>query len=214
MLSRSTNVEAPPVVTIHADFGAYEASFRRNQEIHGQGEAADRIYEVRRGAVRSYKTLTDGRRQICAFHLPGDIFGWESGLTYRFTSEAIEHTCVRVVRRRVLEYVAERDVRVTRDLLCMATRNLEHAETQMMVLGRTNALERVAAFLLEMDRRLSGTDVLVLPMSRRDIADYLGLTLETVSRGLSQLRASGALIFVEGQRQIALNDRKKLELFA
>jgi CRP/FNR family transcriptional regulator, nitrogen fixation regulation protein len=98
--------------------------------------------------------------------------------------------------------------------LGMATRNLEHAETQMMVLGRTNALERVAAFLLEMDRRLSGTDLLVLPMSRRDIADYLGITLETVSRGLSQLRASGALIFVEGQRRIALNDRKKLELFA
>ena len=211
MFSRSTNTVVP-VVTIHANFGATETSYVRDQEIHGQGESAYQIYEVVRGAVRSYKSLSDGRRQICAFYLPKEIFGWENGPTYRFTTEAIVDTTVRVVRRQTLEYVAATDVRVTHNLLNMTTKNLEHAENQMMLLGRKNSLEKVAAFLLEMDRRLSGTGVLALPMTRRDIADYLGLTVETVSRELSQLRASGILKFAEtSQRQIMLEDRERLQ---
>ena|ERR1700758_5626359 len=211
MFSRSTNTVVP-VVTIHANFGANETPYVKDQEIHGQGEWADRIFEVVRGAVRSYKNLSDGRRQICAFYLPKDIFGWENGPTYRFTTEAIVNTTVRVVRRQNLEYVAATDVQVTHDLLSMTAKNLEHAENQMMLLGRKNSREKVAAFLLEMDRRLSGTGVLALPMSRRDIGDYLGLTLETVSRALSQLRASGMLTFSEmSQRQIVLEDRRRLQ---
>jgi CRP/FNR family nitrogen fixation transcriptional regulator len=92
----------------------------------------------------------------------------------------------------------------------LATKNLEHAEDQMMLLGRKSALEKVAAFLLETDRRLSGTGVFALPMSRRDIADYLGLSLETISRELSHLRALGILKFAS-QRQIVLEDRQKLQ---
>jgi len=210
MLSMSANTVVP-VITIHAKFGATQTSYVSGQEIHGQGESADRVYEVVRGAVRNYKTLSDGRRQICAFHLPNDIFGWENGATYRFTAEAIVDTTVRVVRRQTLEYVAETDVQVTHSLLSMTTRNLVHAENQMTLLGRKTSLEKVAAFLLEMDRRLAGADVLALPMTRRDIADYLGLTLETVSRELSHLRALGILKFAEtSQRQIMLEDRQKL----
>jgi CRP/FNR family nitrogen fixation transcriptional regulator len=183
------------------------------QEFHGQGEPAACVYEVMRGAVRSYKTLSDGRRQICAFHLANDIFGWEDGPTYRFTAEAIVNTTVRVVRRVSLEYVAATNVQVTRGLLNLTTENLVHAESHMMLLGRKNSLEKVAAFLLEMDRRLSPVgDTLELPMSRRDIADYLGLTVETVSRELSLLRSLGVLRFAESnQRQIILEDRRKLE---
>jgi CRP/FNR family nitrogen fixation transcriptional regulator len=211
MFSRSTNTVVP-VVTIHANFGATETSYVSGQEIHGQGESADRIYEVVRGAVRSCKVLPDGRRQICAFHLHSDIFGWETGPIYRFTAEAILGTTVRIVRRQTLEYVAATDVRVTHNLLSMITKNLEHAENQMMLLGRKNSLEKVAAFLLEMDRRLSGTGLLALPMTRRDIADYLGLAVETVSRELSHLRASGILKFSEtSQRQIVLEDRQRLQ---
>jgi CRP/FNR family nitrogen fixation transcriptional regulator len=212
---RRTAKTVVPIITIHANFGATEASYVRGREIHGQGEWADRIYEVVRGAVRSYKTLRDGRRQICAFHLQNDIFGWEDGPTYRFTAEAIVDTAVRVVRRQTLEYVAATDIQVAHSLLSMTTRNLVHAENQMMLLGRKNSLEKVAAFLLEMDRRLSGTDVLALPMSRLDIADYLGVTLETVSRELSLLRALGVLRFAEtSQRQIVLEDRQKLQRFS
>ena len=211
MFSRSTNTVVP-VVTIHSNFGATETSYVRGQEIHGQGEWADQIYEVVRGAVRSYKVLSDGRRQICAFHLPNDIFGWENGPTYRFTAEAIVNTTVRVVRRQILEHVATTDVLVIQSLMSMATRNLEHAESQLMLLGRKNSLEKVSAFLLEMDRRLSATGVVALPMSRRDIADYLGLALETVSRELSQLRALGILRFADaGQRQIVLENRQELQ---
>ena len=108
------------------------------QEIYRQGEPADRIYEVARGAVRNCKILSKGRRQICAFHLPNDIFGWENAPTYRFTAEAIVDTTVRVVRRQILEYVAATDVQVTHELLSMTTKNLKHAESQMMQIGRAH----------------------------------------------------------------------------
>jgi CRP/FNR family transcriptional regulator, nitrogen fixation regulation protein len=221
MLSRSRNtanhpmtsdiMHDVPVIAIHARFGASEASFGKDEEIYGESEPADCIFEVISGAVRSYKVLSDGRRQICAFHLPSDIFGLENGASYRFTAEAIVETTARVVRRHSLEYIAASDVRVARNLLSMTAKNLLHAEDHMLLLGRKTSLERVAAFLLEMDHRLTGSGMLALPMSRRDIADYLGLTLETVSRALSYLRGRGVLEFSEtSQRQIVLQDRAQL----
>jgi len=221
MLSRSSEATTPPmtghlhpeppVIAIHARFGASESSFGKDVEIYGEREPADCIFEVISGAVRSYKVLSDGRRQICAFHLPSDIFGLENGTVYRFTAEAIVETTLRVVRRHSLEYVAATDVRVARHLLSMTARNLLHAENHMLLLGRKTSLERVAAFLLEMDQRLKGTGMIALPMSRRDIADYLGITLETVSRALSDFRSRGILEFSEtSQRQIVLQDRRQL----
>src|SRR6202011_2350116 len=163
------------------------------------------------GAVRSYKLLSDGRRQIGAFHLVGDIFGLENGSTHRFTTEAIVDTTVRLMKRRSLEHVAETDVVVALDLLNMTTSNLQHSEDHMLLLGRKTSLERVAAFLLEMDRRLTAAGVIALPMCRRDIADYLGLTLETVSRALSRLHELDIIGFIgSNQRQIVLLDRQQL----
>jgi CRP/FNR family nitrogen fixation transcriptional regulator len=188
-----------------------EFKYSRGMEIYGQAEPADYIYQVADGAVRSYKLLSDGRRQIGAFHLVGDIFGLENGTTHRFTAEAVVDTTVRLVKRRSLEHVAESDVLVALDLLNMTTSNLQHAEDHMLLLGRKTSLERVAAFLLEMDRRLTAAGVMALPMSRRDIADYLGLTLETVSRALSYLHCKGILGFLgPTQRQIVLLDRGRL----
>src|SRR5580692_208888 len=185
--------------------------YNRGSEIYGETEPADYIYQVVEGAVRSYKLLTDGRRQIGAFHLIGDIFGLENGSVHRFTTEAIVDTTVRLAKRRSLEHVAEEDALVARDLLNMTTSNLQHAENHMLLLGRKTSLERVAAFLLEMDGRLNATGVMALPMSRRDIADYLGLTLETVSRALSRLHELGILGFIgTNQRQIVLRDRQQL----
>jgi CRP/FNR family nitrogen fixation transcriptional regulator len=210
--NQDLSLTSVPVIAIHAKFGASETSYGKDEEIYGESEPADCIYEVIRGAVRSYKVLSDGRRQICAFHLPNDIFGLENGTSYRFTAEAIVETTARVVRRHSLEYVAATDVRVARDLLSMTAKNLLHAEDHMLLLGRKTSLERVAAFLLEMDHRLTGTGMIALPMSRRDIADYLGLTLETVSRALSYLRDQGILEFAEtSQRQIVLQDRGQLQ---
>lgn len=188
-----------------------EFSYRKGSEIFGEKEPADYVYQVRIGAVRSYKLLSDGRRQIGAFHLAGDIFGLEIGTDHRFTAEAIIDTTVRLMKRRSLELVAQNDVMVARNLLNMTTNNLRHAEDHMLLLGRKTSLERVAAFLMEMDKRSTATGALALPMSRRDIADYLGLTLETVSRALSRLHDLGILGFIGNtQRQIELLDRSKL----
>ena len=188
-----------------------EFKYARGAEIYGESEPADYIYQVVDGAVRSYKLLSDGRRQIGAFHLAGDIFGLENSTQHRFTAEAIVETTVRLIKRCSLEHVAETDVVVALDLLNMTTRNLRHAEEHMLLLGRKTSLERVAAFLLEMDRRLTAAGIIALPMSRRDIADYLGLTLETVSRALSCLHAKGILGFLgQTQREIVLLDRVRL----
>jgi CRP/FNR family nitrogen fixation transcriptional regulator len=194
-----------PIVSLN------EFTYKKGAEIYGEKEPAQYVYQVKSGAVRSYKLLPDGRRQIGAFRLAGDIFGLENGDEHRFTAEAIVDSIVRLIKRQSLERVAERDAIVARNLLTMTTNNLQHAEDHMLLLGRKTSLERVTAFLLEMDKRLTAAGVIALPMSRRDIADYLGLTLETGSRALSRLHEFGTIGFVGNtQRQIVLLDRHKL----
>ena len=177
----------------HAKVSASEFKCSKGTEIFGEAEPADYIYQVIEGAVRSHKLLSDGRRQIGAFHLPGDIFGLENGNFHRFTAEAIVDTTVCLVKRQSLERVAKNDPAMVRSLLTMTTDNLQHVENHMLLLGRKNSRERVAAFLLEMNGRLTAPDVMALPMTRRDIADYLGLTLETVSRALAAFQRKGYL---------------------
>jgi len=197
--------DSNPIVSLN------EFTYKRGSEIYGEKEPAEYVYQVKSGAVRSYKLLADGRRQIGAFHLVGDIFGLENGGEHRFTAEAVVDTTVRLIKRQSLEMVAENDAMVARNLLSMTTSNLQHAEDHMLLLGRKTSLERVAAFLLEMDKRLASAGVMALPMSRRDIADYLGLTLETVSRALSRLHDLGTLGFVGNtHRQIVLRDKTLL----
>lgn len=188
-----------------------EFAYKKGKEVYGEKEPAEYVYQIKFGAVRSHKLLSDGRRQIGAFHLAGDIFGLENGNEHRFTAEAIVDTTVRLIKRQSLEMVAESDAMVARNLLSMTTTNLQHAEDHMLLLGRKTSLERVAAFLLEMDKRLTAAGIMALPMSRRDIADYLGLTLETVSRALSRLHELKVLGFIGNtQRQIVLLDRLQL----
>jgi CRP/FNR family nitrogen fixation transcriptional regulator len=188
---------------------ATEFSYRKDEEIYGEGEPAEYVYQVIRGAVRTYKLLNDGRRQIGAFHLAGDVFGLDPGSAHRLTAEAITDTTVRLVKRRSLEVAAGSNVTVAHHLWTMTAGDLRHAEDHMLLLGRKTAMEKVATFLLEMDRRLAKTGMMALPMCRRDIGDYLGLTLETVSRALSQLSDRGILVF-SSARQIVLRDRRRL----
>jgi CRP/FNR family nitrogen fixation transcriptional regulator len=196
-------------LTGHAGVVATEFSYRKDEEIYGEDEPAEYVYQIVRGAVRTYKLLSDGRRQIGTFHLPGDIFGLELGNNHRLAAEAIIDTTVRLVKRSSLEQAAGVDVRVARKLWSMTAGELRHAEDHMLLLGRKSAMERVANFLLEMDRRLAVAGMMALPMCRRDIGDYLGLTLETVSRALSQLHGEGVLGF-SGARQIVLRNRQRL----
>jgi CRP/FNR family nitrogen fixation transcriptional regulator len=190
-----------------------EFKYARGTEIFGEKGPVEYLYQIKTGAVRGYKLLTDGRRQIMAFHLPGDIFGVENSGVHRYSAEAIVETTVRLTKRHVLDENGDSASAVT-NVRRLVTDNLRHAETHMLLLGRKTSVEKVAAFLVEMDIRSTAAGVLKLPMTRRDIGDYLGLTLESVSRAMTQLSRCGALSFSgRSQRQIILQDREKLAAF-
>jgi CRP/FNR family nitrogen fixation transcriptional regulator len=207
----SKPVPSQPNKLARQDVFRSEFKIRRGSKLFGEGEPADYLYQIREGAVRTCLQFSDGRRQIGAFHLPGDIFGVEDGEVHRFAAEAIVDTTVWIVKRRSLfASLAKGDILAANNVRDLVTRTLEHMENHLLLLGPQNSLERVAAFLLEMDHRLEHPKVMVLPMTRRDIADYLGMTLETVSRSLSVFRDERILSFRETNRKIVLHDRSKL----
>jgi CRP/FNR family transcriptional regulator, nitrogen fixation regulation protein len=183
-------------------------AYERNSEIYGEGEAADYVYKVTSGAVRTYKVLNDGRRQINAFYLPGDCFGLELGDEHSWSAEAIVGSAVVMVKRTIVLNVSKRDNEVARQLWQMTADELYGARNHALLLIKT-AQERVAAFLLEMSRRLANNDAVELPMGRQDIADHLGLTIETVSRTLAQLEITRAIELLTS-RLIALRNRPAL----
>ena len=140
--------------------------------------------------------------------LPGDVFGLEVGKVHQFAAEAIGKAVVRVVRRSAIVSLAERDCDVARELWTFTARELHRVQEHMMLLVKS-AQQRVASFLLEMSERLATSDSMQLPMSRQDIADYLGLTIETVSRTMSQLVSESA-IDLPSSRRIVLRNRGAL----
>lgn len=157
------------------------------------------------GAIRTSKLLSDGRRQIGAFHLAGEIFGLEAGEVHRFTAEALAGATVLAFRRACLELSAHDSEALREEVLASAIRSLDRAQEHMLLLGRKTAQEKVAAFLLDMaDRMPDGEGPFELPMSRSDIADYLGLTIETVSRTLSQFTRDGLIRLPAASRWIEL----------
>lgn len=184
--------------------------YGRDAEIYGEAEPADFVYRVVAGAVRTYKVLSDGRRQIGSFYLPGDVFGLETGDKHSFSAEAIADTKILVVERKALLVLAARDSEVARQLWSVTGQELKRVQDHIMVLIKT-AKERVAGFLLEMAQRQPDSNDIVLPMSRQDIADYLGITIETVSRTLAELQES-ASIKLTSARHVVLCNRRALGL--
>jgi CRP/FNR family nitrogen fixation transcriptional regulator len=182
--------------------------FARDVEIYGENEPAEYLYKVISGTVRTYKVLKDGRRQIGAFYLPGDMFGLEIGDEHTFSAEAIVDCKVLVIKRSSVISLAARENDVARQLWTMTASELQRVQDHILLLIKT-AQERVAGFLLEMAGRSPAGDEINLPMSRQDIADYLGLTIETVSRTLTQLENSAA-IAVPTSRRIVLRNRGAL----
>jgi len=161
--SESPSIRTPRSVSIHALTGTLEMmgapmSFSRNEEIYGEGEPADYLYKVASGAVRIYRVLHDGRRQIGAFYLPGDMFGLEPGDDQHTSSaEAINDVTVLVFKRSTLLALSARDTDVARQLWEMTARELQRAYNHMLLLIKS-AQERVASFLLEMAGRGSEAD--------------------------------------------------------
>ncbi len=178
---------------------------RKGEELFAEGDAADWFYKVVTGAIRTSKLLSDGRRQIGAFHLAGEIFGLEAGEAHRFTAEALAGATVLAYRCACLEPSAHGDSALREEVLASAIRSLDRAQEHMLLLGRKTAQEKVAAFLLDMaDRMPDGDGPFELPMPRSDIADYLGLTIETVSRTLSQFARDGLIRLPAASRWIEL----------
>ncbi len=201
----------PPA--LHAMFGAITLTgasmpFERNAEIYGEDEPADYVYQVLSGSVRTYKVLNDGRRQVTAFYLPGDVFGLEFSDAHGCSAEAVAKSSVLVVKRSTVLAAAERNSEVAHRLWITTAGELRRSQNHSLLLIKS-AQERVAAFLLDMADRLSAEGTVELPMSRQDIADYLGLTIETISRTLSQLEGD-ATIELPASRRIVLRDRSAL----
>ncbi|RVI36093.1 helix-turn-helix domain-containing protein, partial [Sinorhizobium meliloti] len=140
--------------------------------------------------------LSDGRRQVVSFHLPGEMFGFEAGSNHFFFAEAITETTLAIFGRR---HMQER----SRELLALALTGMVRAQQHLLVIGRQSAVERIAAFLVDLSERQGGGRQLCLPMSRQDIADYLGLTIETVSRAVTKLKVRSV---------IALRDARTIDI--
>jgi CRP/FNR family nitrogen fixation transcriptional regulator len=184
--------------------------YDRNEEIFAQEDDADFVYQVISGAVREVRILDDGRRQVSAFHLPGEVFGLECGETHLNFAEAVVASEVALVRRSVLVRAIEADAPAARKLWNMTSRDLLRLQDHLLLLGRKSATERVISFLLRMSARWGTAAKVDLPMSRLDIADHLGLTIETVSRTFTQLERDGA-ISIPSARHIVLHDRIALQ---
>ena len=180
------------------------------------GQSADSVYNLTAGVVRLYKLLPDGRRQIIGFGLPGDFIGAGPSDRYSFSVDAIEAISACRVSRVGFERFSARSPHLLLRINEFAARELRLAQDQMLLLGRRTAEEKVASFLTGWRDRLArlGEDrqTIRLPMSRQDIADFLGLTIETVSRTLTRFEREKMLVIVAGG--VRLLDVNRAELMS
>jgi CRP/FNR family transcriptional regulator, nitrogen fixation regulation protein len=181
-------------------------SYAPKSEILRVDDPADRLYEVISGAICTYRMLKEGRRQIGGFYFSGDIFGLEAAEKHILTAQAITNAKVRISNKQAVNALMSRDVKLADQLLSVMARELARKQDHVLLLSRS-AEDRIIYFLIEMSQRISSEEnVIALPMTRQHIADYLGLTLETVSRILWDLERRGA-IEIEGRRRIVLRNQ-------
>jgi CRP/FNR family nitrogen fixation transcriptional regulator len=175
-------------------------SVRRDREIHAQGDQANSCYRIVSGCVRVVKLMEDGRRQISEFLMAGDLLGFDSLDTFDFAAEAVNDVVLRRYPRRAVDSLVDSNLPLARRLRQAGAVSLREAHARLVLLGRKTASERIASFLMEMAERLPQTrrGVLDLPMSRADVADHLGLTIETVCRALASLRREGTITIERG----------------
>lgn len=189
--------------------------FERNATIFSDGDHADFSYRIVSGTVRLCKLMSDGRRQIAEFLSVGDFFGLEWLDTHAFTAEALtDVVAVRYARAR-LDRLGQERSDVQRRLTALLSRDLWSAQNHLVMLGRQTAQERVVSFLLALAERIGARNggTLDVPMSRQDIADYLGLTIETVCRTISDLKRR-RLIDVPNRTLIIARDLERLREIA
>ncbi len=184
---------SPPALTEVMARQGVRMAFARDEEIYAQDEPVEFLYRLVEGSVRTTRLTSDGRRQIGDFYYPGDLLGLETGPDHRFSAEALSDCTVLVLRRSAVRAMAG-DAELDRAILDATRRELERTQDHLLLLGHKSAREKVAGFLLGLAQRTPDADV-ALPMGRQDMADYLGLTIETVSRMLTQLQGASVVEF-------------------
>jgi CRP-like cAMP-binding protein len=186
--------------------------FARNTTIFNEGDDAAYTYKIVSGAVRLCKHTSNGRRQIADFLLAGDYFGFLQLGTYSFTAEAVSDVVVVAYPQRQIEQLSNTMPSMSRRLLTLLSQRLLGMQDHLVMLGRQAAKQRVASFFLLLAERSEAEEgeAFEVPMSRQDIADYLGLTIETVCRALSDLKRT-RLIAIPSVHQIVISDREALE---
>lgn len=191
--------------------------FAPGMPIFDEGESAAALYNVTSGTVKLYKHLPDGRRQITGFLFAGDFLGLAVKETYSYSAEAVSETYVCRFPRQKLESVVRDFPHFQQRLYSIASNELAVAQDQMLLLGRKAAKEKIASFLLTLSaravRRGQPATPVALQMGRSDIADYLGLTTETVSRSFTQLKSAGVIRLMEGNK-VDLAERDRLQEIA
>ena len=189
-------------------------NFDPGRTVISEGEPAGDLFNVVRGSVKLYKLLSDGRRQVTGFLFPGDFLGIALNDTYAYSAEPIEPVQLCRFPRKKLETLLAELPRLERKLLGTTAHELAAAQYQIVLLGRKTAQERVASFLVSLSdralKRRQPAAPLDVPMTRTDIADYLGLTTETVSRTLTQLRQA-KLIATSQRSRIDILDSEGLK---
>lgn len=182
----------------------------QDQEIFCEGGSGDYFFKLVSGVVRTCKFLADGRRQIDAFYVAGDIFGFETDGLHKLSAEAVTPCTVIAYRRPKVDVWGDCDKTLSRELLHFAMQGMAKAQEHSLLLGRRGAMEKVAGFLLTWAGNSANNRSITLAMTRQDIADYLGLTIETVSRTLSQMERDH-VIELPSARQIQLRNLDLLE---
>lgn len=185
------------------------ARFHAGQSLFDDDEPADALFEITAGVIKLYKLLADGRCQVIDFLYPGELLGLSVGERYAYTAEAVGPAAARRYARKPFEAIVADDPALARRLMGRVSDELRAAQDHLLLLGRKSAGERVASFLLALAGRSEDDESLDIPMTRSDIADYLGLTTETVSRTFSQLKAQG-IISILSMRRAAIRRRDVL----
>jgi CRP/FNR family transcriptional regulator, nitrogen fixation regulation protein len=182
--------------------------YRRNAMIVCEGDPSDYIFLVVKGAVRSCRSYQDGSRGIVAFHFPGELFGWSGDPVHSLSVEAVTDTLILFFKRKDLLSAAAQDSKIASYLLAATTNELRRVQEHSLMVGRL-AKSRVATFLVDLSARTGKPKNLKLPMPLSDIADHLGLKMETVSRTIAALEKSGAIVRAS-YRTLVLRNRASL----
>ena len=190
--------------------------FKSSETVFAQEEMTSSIYNLLEGVMRLYKLLPDGRRQIVGFALPGDFVGMAASARHHFSADAIGPVAVCRFFRTSFALFVENKPHLLRRINELGVRELSQAQDHMVLLGRRSAEEKVATFLIgwrdRLVRLMGPTKTVPLPMSRQDIADFLGLTIETVSRTFTKLERDGVIEILPGS--VCLLDPARAEALA